>query len=167
NLSKTTTPNMLLLLLALSLGSLAPVASLPAACPLLVPSSFTISRFSTFTPSGTNPIPAQISFSYSDDAGLASSTCLLRGATETSGGPVVCANPDISFEPETTEEEKRREMRKERRSRINADPSPPTAPPRLSKERSTSALTATQAQPGCRLVLGPRARRLPSRLEAA
>ncbi|PBP22845.1 hypothetical protein BUE80_DR006274 [Diplocarpon rosae] len=89
---------LVLVLLALSLGSLAPVSSLPAACPLLVPTSFTISRFSTFTPSGTNPTPAQISFSYSDDAGLASSTCLLQGATETSGGPVVCANSDISFE---------------------------------------------------------------------
>ncbi|CAL3961922.1 hypothetical protein PZA11_000769 [Diplocarpon coronariae] len=88
----------LLLALALSLASVARVSSLPAACPPPTPSSFTISRFSTFTPSGSNPTPAQVSFSYSDGAGLASSTCLLRGATETSDRPVVCVDPDISFE---------------------------------------------------------------------
>ncbi|EKD17247.1 uncharacterized protein L3040_008892 [Drepanopeziza brunnea f. sp. 'multigermtubi'] len=63
------------------------------------PTSFTISRFSTFTPSGANTTPAQISFFYSDDVGLQSATCLLKGSIETTtfDAPVLCSNKNISF----------------------------------------------------------------------
>ncbi|PVH85630.1 hypothetical protein DL98DRAFT_511223 [Cadophora sp. DSE1049] len=88
-----------LLILALSaISSALPTAldKKDAACP--TPKSFTVSRFSKFTPSGSNTHPAQVSFSYSDDGATVSLTsCLLTGATSTSGTPVVCANPDISF----------------------------------------------------------------------
>ncbi|KAK0100279.1 hypothetical protein ONS95_008238 [Cadophora gregata] len=62
------------------------------------PKSFTISRFSKFTPAASNPHPAQLSFSYGDDGATVSQTsCLLTGATSTSSTPVACANPDVSF----------------------------------------------------------------------
>ncbi|KAG4433377.1 hypothetical protein IFR05_011137 [Cadophora sp. M221] len=62
------------------------------------PKTFTISRFSKFTPSSSNPKPAQISFTYSDDsAAVLPTTCLLTGSTSISDTPVRCANADVSF----------------------------------------------------------------------
>jgi len=88
-----------LLVLALSAISTAIPTTLDKkedVCP--TPKSFTVSRFSKFTPSGSNTHPAQILFNYSDDgAAVDPTSCLLSGATSTSATPVVCENPDVSF----------------------------------------------------------------------
>ncbi|KAL2072840.1 hypothetical protein VTL71DRAFT_12183 [Oculimacula yallundae] len=88
------------LLLSLSTLSLAlPTTSISSIDTCTTPSSFTISRFSKFTPSSSNPNPARVSFRYSDDSGLVSSSCLLMGSTSTGAydPPVVCENPDVRF----------------------------------------------------------------------
>ncbi|KAH7363846.1 hypothetical protein BKA65DRAFT_123461 [Rhexocercosporidium sp. MPI-PUGE-AT-0058] len=87
-----------LVILALSALSTSLPSTLEKKDSCTTPKSFTVSRFSKFTPSPSNSNPARVSFTYNDDSvAVAPISCLLTGSTSTSGTPEACANPDVSF----------------------------------------------------------------------